>query len=418
MKQKILIISEGGAGLPVAVQTEPSPRLYVDSAFLNVITALIIAKRHKRGGDDVTVRFGVQYFTSANEYHIPESFESYFYRNYSSGNYSRVKDYGLIEFLDQFQLAEEDRKRLQLHLSMFLDYIGRAPVVYSYNEHSFRDMFNYMGKMQKIISINNEYGELPFKLELNQNPNTVTKALIEFIAKTLKIQNDIEIIFDEGPRLELSKEQILKMIPDNLKTFKKHFREILGHLYTFMIEDLGYTPPDSFPITIASEKGEIYNGIRYLFNDKNYVKFVRTYMGQNLGYFDSRKLDRSELIGRIEKQSSPFYFKFPIAVFEGEMIIPIQSADVLLDREKFSEWKNQNKDAAKEYSKVYVVEGIDGYEGNPHTIGLRERIIRYFASDDKYIRVRSPNITELEYSSKYVEHLTKLIKHMEESFRD
>ncbi|MEM2054710.1 MAG: hypothetical protein QW690_03105, partial [Candidatus Anstonellales archaeon] len=279
-------------------------------------------------------------------------------------------------------------------------------------------MFNYMGKMQKIISISNEYDELPFEIQLNQDPNTVTKALIEFIAKTLEIHNDINIIFDKGPRLELSKEQILKMIPDNLKTFKQHFREILRHLYTFMIEDLGYNPPDSFPITIASEDGEIYNGIRYLFNDKNYVKFVRTYMGQNLGYFDSRKLDRAELISRIEKQSSPFYFKFPIAVFEGEMIVPIQSADVLLDMEKFSEWKGQNIDAAKEYSKVYVVEGIDGYEGNPHTIGLRERIIRYFASDDKYIRVRSPNITELEYSGKYVERLITLIKDMENSSQD
>ncbi|MEM4159494.1 MAG: hypothetical protein QXO13_02610 [Candidatus Anstonellales archaeon] len=418
MKQKILIISEGGAGLPVAVQTEPSPRLYVDSAFLNVITALIIAKRHKERGDDVTVRFGVQYFTSANEYHIPESFESYFYRKYSSSNYSRVEDYGLIEFLNQFQLAEEDRKRLELHLSMFLDYIDKAPVVYSYNGRSFRGMFNYMGKMQKIINISNEYDELPFEIQLNQDPNTVTKALIEFIAKTLEIHNDINIIFDKGPRLELSKEQILKMIPDNLKTFKQHFREILRHLYTFMIEDLGYNPPDSFPITIASEDGEIYNGIRYLFNDKNYVKFVRTYMGQNLGYFDSRKLNRAELISRIEKQSSPFYFKFPIAVFEGEMIVPIQSADVLLDMEKFSEWKGQNIDAAKEYSKVYVVEGIDGYEGNPHTIGLRERIIRYFASDDKYIRVRSPNITELEYSGKYVERLITLIKDMENSSQD
>ncbi|MEM1971495.1 MAG: hypothetical protein QXM92_03430 [Candidatus Anstonellales archaeon] len=418
MKQKILIISEGGAGLPVAVQTEPSPRLYVDSAFLNVITALIIAKRHKERGDDVTVRFGVQYFTSANEYHIPESFESYFYRKYSSGDHSSKEDYGLIEFLNQFQLAEEGRKRLELHLSMFLDYIDKAPVVYSYNGRSFRGMFNYMGKMQKIISISNEYDELPFEIQLNQDPNTVTKALIEFIAKTLEIHNDINIIFDKGPRLELSKEQILKMIPDNLKTFKQHFREILRHLYTFMIEDLGYNPPDSFPITIASEDGEIYNGIRYLFNDKNYVKFVRTYMGQNLGYFDSRKLDRAELISRIEKQSSPFYFKFPIAVFEGEMIVPIQSADVLLDMEKFSEWKGQNIDAAKEYSKVYVVEGIDGYEGNPHTIGLRERIIRYFASDDKYIRVRSPNITELEYSGKYVERLITLIKDMENSSQD
>ncbi|MCX8154314.1 MAG: hypothetical protein N3C61_00565 [Candidatus Micrarchaeota archaeon] len=389
----VLIISEGGAGFPVPstsqdTESHTSRRLHLDSAFLNVITSLLIAKFHIHAGNRVRIRFGVQYFTSANEYHIPESFEEEFYRDPS-----RCQIGGDIqEYLDGFDIQNEDqRHRIATYLELFRRYINRAPIIYSTNSPEFNipDMFNMMGKLQRAVKIVHNPITNDDQSLLGRSPNEITKILILKIAEILELKGKIEIIFDEGPRLLIDPKWLIDITPENLKEFRDRYRkEIFGHVFKFL-KELGYNPPDSLPATIPSENGEQYNGIRYLFNDKNWLKAVRTYMGNGLGNFGSRRVDREELIERINK-AREIHLKFPLAVFEGEMIVPVNTIQQLTDPSMFDDWVERNREEVKKYDMVYVVEGIEGFEENPHTIGLRAKIIEHFA-EEKFVRVKSPS---------------------------
>lgn len=392
-KESILIISEGGAGLPVPETTHDSDpsrsrRLHLDSAFLNVITSLLLAKRLVSEGHEVKLRFGIQYFTSANEYHIPESFEEEFYRESSRKKIGKDVE----EYLNIFNIDnEEQRIKIALHLELFREYVSRAIILYSVETSEFHipEMFNTMGKLQKAVRI--AHNPITDQNDLlGKNPNEITKIVMEKIVEILELKNRIEILFDEGPKLRVDSDWLIDNLPENLKELRDTYRiKMFGHVFTFLRE-LGYEPPDSLPIVIPSEYNETYNGIRYLFNHKNWIKAVRTYMGSELGYFGSKRVDREELIRRIKEGGESMYLKFPLAVFEGEMISPMESADELIDPERFRAWIDRNRESAEKYDRIYLVEGLEGSEGNPHTIGLREKIVRHFAGESKFVRIKSP----------------------------
>lgn len=408
-KKKALVISEGGAGLPVITSIDESPRAYVDSAFLNVIHTLLLANRLNEQGYKTKIRFGVQYFTSANEYHTPEIFEEN-HNNIKINNLEFKQE--IKEILNNCSL-NDSQDLLEKYLNMFSKYLSLAPIRYFYDNKSLKSAYNYMGLLQKGY-INEKYVDDEFlKKFTNQSANENTIKLILYLAELLQISKEIEIVFDTGPKIVVSKDTLKSFIPENLKQFKHFFyEEKLKHIVEFL-ESLDYELPSSFPFSIP-DNNQIYNGIRYLFNDKNYVKKVRTYMGLNIN-FNIEKLTRDDLLRRIDESKFNIYTKFPLAVFEGEMIKSIDSIDILLKKENFEKWKEENFNEAKEYDKIYIIEGIEGHEANPHTIGLREKIIGYFTKNN-YKRVYSPNnLKSIELkSNKYSEGIEELVKIIED----
>lgn len=381
---KILIISEGGAGFPVVEKTDdPSPRriAYVDSAFLNVATSLLIADRLRRE-HQVIIRFGVQYFTSANQYHIPESFERKYEERYRESPILNRED--IAKIFHEMSLNEESIIKLTVLLSIFEAYLKLTQTKYTINGSSNEiiSAYNHMGKLQ-ILSHDSPIKSENLGMEFgNANQNTVL--LIKHLEKVFGIER-VDIQYDQGPRLETNPDLILSLLSGDLKQARSRLASKLEHVLSFFYA-IGYNPSlDYLPFTIPYQ-GEYYNGVRYMFTDKDKVKVVRTYTGLGRPYY-KRPIDREELIKNIK--SASIYFTFPFAVFEGEMIKPVKDSEQLIDKDQFKRWLSENEEEAKKYDKIIVIEGIEGEKGSEHTIGLREKIIKHIAGS-KYVRIYSP----------------------------
>lgn len=384
---RALIISEGGAGLPVVEKNkeDPSPRstVYVDSAFLNVLTSLLLGAHLRRLGHDVTIRFGVQYFTSANQYHIPESFE----RKYENEDL-KINRERLEKIFEEIPLVDNEDilRKLEVMINIFEKYleVSQTRYIVNANVHSIRAAYNYMGKIQ-VLEDNSpiRFAGLNMKLgDANQN----TIELIEYIRNRLGLE-DINIIYDQGPRLKVDREMLLELIPENLKQARSNIIAKFSHILG-LFHSINYQPSlDFFPLTIPDRAGQ-YNGIRYMLEDKNRTKLTRTYIGLG-GAYSKEIVDIKEVLNNSKED---IYMTFPFAVFEGEMIKPADISD-LIDPVRFRRWLIENEEEAKRYERIIIIEGIEGVNSNPHTIGLREKIIAK-VSGDKYLRLYNPATIE------------------------